>query len=68
MKAAVRHPPRVAPKQDERLTFTLVTDGVGSAIAQAKAAAGKKAVQVVGGVSVARRSERSTGRSDPERR
>lgn len=33
------HPPRVAPKQDEHLTFTFVTDGVGSAIAQAKAAA-----------------------------
>ncbi len=46
------HPPRVAPKQDEHLTFTFVTDGVGSAIAQAKAASGKKAVQVVGGVSV----------------
>jgi len=22
------HPPRVAPKQDEHLTFTVVTDGV----------------------------------------
>jgi dihydrofolate reductase len=46
------HPPRVAPKQDEHLTFTFVTDGVESAIAQAKTAAGKKAVQVVGGASV----------------
>ena len=46
------HVPRVAPKQDEHLTFTFVTDGVESAVAQAKAAAGKRAVQVVGGISV----------------
>jgi dihydrofolate reductase len=46
-------PPQVAPKQDEHLTFTFVTDGIDSAIAQATAAAGDKAVQVVGGVSVA---------------
>lgn len=45
-------PPRVAPKQDEHLTFTFVTDGVESATRQAKAAAGHKAVQVVGGISV----------------
>jgi dihydrofolate reductase len=48
------HPPSVAPKQDEHLTFTFVTDGVESAVAQAKAAARDKAVQVVGGVSIAR--------------
>jgi dihydrofolate reductase len=47
-------PPHVAPKQDEHLTFTFVTDGVESAVEQATAAAGDKAVQVVGGVSVAR--------------
>jgi dihydrofolate reductase len=50
-------PPRVAPKQDEHLSFTFVTDGVESAIAQATAAAEAggedKAVQVVGGASVA---------------
>ena len=45
-------PPRVAPKQDEHLTFTFVTEGIESAVAQATAAAGDKAVQVVGGVSV----------------
>jgi dihydrofolate reductase len=44
--------PHVAPRQDERLTFTFVTDGIESAVAQARAAAGDKAVQVVGGVSV----------------
>lgn len=47
------HPPSVAPKQDERLTFTFVTDGAESAVARAKAAARDKAVQVVGGVSMA---------------
>ena len=47
------HPPSVAPKQDEHLTFTFVTDGVESAVAQAKAAARDKAVQAVGGVSIA---------------
>jgi dihydrofolate reductase len=47
------HPPSVAPKQDQRLTFTFVTDGVQPAVAQAKAAAGDKAVQVGGGVTIA---------------
>src|SRR6267378_1466577 len=46
------HPPAVHPKQDERLTFTFVTDGVESAVKQAKAAAGDKSVTVVGGASV----------------
>lgn len=46
------HPPTIPPKQDDRLTFTFVQDGVSSAVAQAKAAAGDKAVQVVGGASV----------------
>jgi dihydrofolate reductase len=45
-------PPAVAPKQDENLTFTFVTEGVESAVEQAKAAAGEKSVQVVGGVDV----------------
>ena len=45
-------PPPVHPKEDERLTFTFVTDGVESAVAQAKAAAGDKAVQVVGGANL----------------
>jgi dihydrofolate reductase len=47
------HPPGVAPKQDEQMTFTFVTDGVESAVADAKAAARDRAVQVVGGVSIA---------------
>jgi dihydrofolate reductase len=49
-------PPRVPPKQDERLTFTFVGDGVASAVAQAKAAAGDRAVQIVGGASVIRQA------------
>ena len=48
-----REPPQVQPRQDERLTFTFVTDGLESAVAQAAAAAGDKAVTVVGGASVA---------------
>ena len=47
-------PPDVAPKQDEHLTFTFVTDGVEAAVAQATAAAGGKAVQVVGGPALVR--------------
>src|SRR5918993_4822931 len=46
------HPPQIPPKQDDRLTFTFVGDGVASAVAQATAAAGDKAVQVGGGVNV----------------
>jgi len=53
MFVLTHHPPSVAPKQDEHLTFTFVTDGVESAVAQAKAAARDKAVQVFGGVSIA---------------
>jgi dihydrofolate reductase len=46
------HPPAVQPRQDEHLTFTFVTDGVESAIEQAKDAAGDRVVQVVGGPSL----------------
>jgi dihydrofolate reductase len=46
------HLPQIPPKQDDRLTFTFVQGEVASAVAQAKAAAGDKAVQVVGGASV----------------
>jgi dihydrofolate reductase len=48
------NPPPVPPKQDEHLTFTFVTDGVESAVAQATAAAVDKAVTVVGGADVTR--------------
>ena len=45
-------PPKKAPKHNKNLNFSFVTDGVESAIAQAKLAAGDKAVQVVGGADV----------------
>ncbi len=48
------HPPAVMPKQHDRLTVTFVTDGVESAVAQARAAAGDRAVTVVGGASLIR--------------
>ncbi|MEP7358672.1 MAG: dihydrofolate reductase family protein, partial [Anaerolineales bacterium] len=48
------HPPEKTPKQDDKLTFTFVTDGVASAIRQAKAAAGERNVVIVGGASTLR--------------
>ena len=50
------HTPPAEPARhdpDKGLTFTFVTDGVESAIAQAKAAAGGKDVQVIGGAGAA---------------
>ena len=47
-------PPAVAPRHNERLSFTFVTDGVRSAVAQAAEAAGDRAVTVVGGVDLNR--------------
>jgi dihydrofolate reductase len=47
------HPPEKQPKRNDRLYFTFVTDGVESAVAQAKAAAGDKNVMVVGGPDIA---------------
>lgn len=54
MFVLTHHPPRVPPKQDEHLTLAFVTTGIQSAVAQATAAAGHKAVQVVGGGGAAR--------------
>lgn len=53
------HPPEQMPKQNEQLTFTFVSDGVESAIAQAKAAAGDKDVMIVGGADVAQQCLRA---------
>jgi dihydrofolate reductase len=47
-------PPTTPPKHDERLTFTFIRGDIAAAVAQAKAAAGDKAVQIVGGVNVIR--------------
>ena len=45
--------PQRRPKQTSQLTFTFVTDGIESAISQAKVAAGDKDVVVIGGASTA---------------
>ncbi len=45
-------PPSVAPKRNERLFFTFVTDGVQAAVAQAVEAAGERAVTVIGGADL----------------
>lgn len=42
-------PPAIHPKENDRLTVTFVTDGIESAVSQAKAAAGNKDVTIVGG-------------------
>lgn len=44
-------PPEKPPLQNDRLTFTFVTDGIESAVRQAKAAARDKDVTVIGGAS-----------------
>ena len=50
-------PTHQAPKrhlrENDRLSFTFVTDGIESAVAQAKAAAGNKDVNVIGAASTA---------------
>jgi len=46
-------PEKVAKGENERLKFTFVTDGIESAIAKAKAAAGDKYVTVIGGANTA---------------
>jgi dihydrofolate reductase len=47
------HPPARPPRQDERLTVVFV-DGLGSAVHQARLAAGDRSVLVVGGIDVIR--------------
>lgn len=42
-------PPAKYPKGNDKLSLTFVTDGIESAVTQAKAAAGDKMVQVIGG-------------------
>ncbi len=52
-------PEQAAIGQNDRLTVTFVTDGIESAIAQAKAAADGKQVTVVGGASTAQQCLRA---------
>jgi dihydrofolate reductase len=52
-------PEQAAIGQNDRLTITYVADGVESAVAQAKAAAGAKHVTVVGGANTAQQCIRA---------
>jgi len=54
--ALTHHPPCDAPKQDEHLTFTFVTDGVEPAVAQARAAARAKLRNCLTGLRQATRN------------
>lgn len=47
--------PEKHPKENDNLTFTFVTDGIKSAIMQAKAAAGDKDVTIIGSASTTQR-------------
>ena len=49
-------PPTHHPAQNERLSFTFITDGIGPAIARAKAVAGARDVYVIGGASTAQQT------------
>jgi dihydrofolate reductase len=52
-------PPVRQLKQDEYLTLTFVSDGVGQAIAKAQASAGAQDVQIVGGPTVIQQALRA---------
>lgn len=52
-------PPTRPPKQDAHLTFTFVAEGVAAAIARARAAAGERDVQIVGGPNVIQQALRA---------
>lgn len=54
-----KSPPEKSPKENEKLTFTFVTDGIESAIEQAKLAAGDKNVTVIGGANTAQQCIRA---------
>src|SRR5689334_9992576 len=47
-------PPKKHPKETKDLTFTFVTDGIESAVAQAKTAAADKDVNIIGATSTAK--------------
>ena len=49
-------PPEKFPKGNDKLTVTFVTDGIESAISQAKQAAGDKMVQIIGGADTIQQS------------
>ena len=47
------HVPKKKPKETDQLTFTFVTDGLESAVQQAKKAAGNKEVNIIGAANTA---------------
>jgi dihydrofolate reductase len=53
------NPPEKMPKQTEDLTFTFITDGMQSAIREAKAAAGDRDVNIIGAASTAQQCLRA---------
>jgi len=59
MFVLTHRPPQKHPKEAGDLTFTFVTDGIESAIQQAKVAAGDKDVTVIGGASTAQQCLRA---------
>ena len=52
-------PPKRHPKETDTLSFTFVTDGIESAIMQARAAAGNKDVNVIGAADTAQQCLRA---------
>lgn len=53
------HVPAKKPKETEQLTITFVTDGLESAVRQAKEAAGEKEVNIIGAASTAQQCLRA---------
>ncbi len=51
--------PQRQPQANDRLSFTFITSGIEDAIAHAKAAAGHKAVTIVGGASIGQQALRA---------
>lgn len=47
------HPPKKHPRETDQLTFTFVTDGIESAVRQARVAAGGKDVNIIGAANTA---------------
>ena len=54
-----REVPAKKPKENENLTFTFVTDGIESALSQARAVAGERNVQLIGGAITAQQALRA---------
>lgn len=48
----MHNPPEKVPAGNDKLSVTIVTDGIESAIAQAEEAAGDKMVQIIGGADI----------------